>query len=664
MRASFFCHLFFAAAFFVLFSECLQADEDTKSKRIVPVLPAHIMCEPDEDIFFYSQLGDEALWALFPASLGAVSGGKIRGGTEGNGWLCGKSGGKISIARVTIKKLTPADSEIITGLRRELTGSNVFKNHYDAAEKEIILARSKMHGFQSRFTDLDIRAKALRGKCGSEFEVVLSRLTALSSATVKLKLALRAHSDLARDLRMPETSRKTANPKLALPPGYIIGKLIIYPDEVLIYDLGDWEKLTKFEIENRVKLEPGYADAMGASETLDLAAADFDAAVESYLSSLYELISVFEEQDALPALVINAQSDLDSARQAKLSALFGEKEHKRKVEELELWYQFRRWLATRTNVSSAASPKLFAVRTDEFKLRLQEYRKELLGSLSTIEKLEESAPAALPVMPDAPSLPGYLPNRDAINTSGVFALNALGQIVQIRVAENTFGAYVSRLGALDAESGAVRLAVFESGIVPPGIYTGAGEFKANLKTSEIAALPDLQTNTAKTGGRKTGMESFTYAFHSIVPEIPRVRGVNLHEANAALNIERSSVYKHFLADISRYERGSSAWVEAETAVKYRPAVQASLSALDTVIGYLDWRLDYVALVHGGAYNRQMALATIEKEWTERMKGHPECTRENIADIYNSLFRMHSDGVAPTTAVIIDFLFPKTDINAN
>ncbi len=626
---------------------CESSEED--SKTLVPILPTYVRCEPGEDIYFYTLLEENAEWAVFPGTLGEVSNGKFRGAVEGNGWLCGKSGGNAAIAKVTVKKLTPEDNELITRLRSELSGSNEFKNLLEQSEKALMAARSKMHGFQARFTDLEIKAKTASSECDSEFASVLSQLSNLSGASLNLNRALLEHAELAESLKIPIPKRKRIRPKLVIPTGFVIGRLFVYPEPIFIYDSKDWQAIAEFELENRVKLESGFMSVKSAAAEYDDAADPFDAAISSYVYALMDLERIRYDQDSLPALAFSAQSDLEKARRSKLSALFGDKEHKRRVEELQLWYQFRRWLATRTDATLASGTKLFSVKTNDFRGRLADYRKELMDSLSTIEMLETAAPDSAPEIPSAISLPTYAIDIASVEASGVFEQNGAGGISQVKIVDRSPVAYFARLAKLDEVAGVDRLASYTAGIVPPGVLTFIGVSEAPLSIGSIDTLSEF-----------ISVQDVDSTF---VPELPKVRGLNLHSQNSVLDSKRSSDFKAYLFELAKFERYSAAWAEAETARSYKPAVNGSLETLDTITGYIDWRLEYVQLVHGGSLGRQNALRRISQNWQNELGAKPAISRDNVAEIkamLNGLAAPMPEDAEISWDGVLDFLFQSPE----
>ena len=247
--------LFFIVQF--LFARPVLCDIAGVEVELAPALPAHARVEPGEDIFYYSTLPDGAEWAVFPGVLGATDGVKIRGLAEGEGWLCGRNGGRVAIIRLTVKKLTPTDHEILVGLRRELSGSNTYKNQLEKADARLRDARTKMNMFPARFTDYEIRAKPAREKCDVSLNILLDNLPRLRRALSALEDSLESHAETAASLKPPTSKSGRGTPKILLPPGYSIGRYVVYPEALPIYGAGDWTRIVGFELDKRMKLEPG-----------------------------------------------------------------------------------------------------------------------------------------------------------------------------------------------------------------------------------------------------------------------------------------------------------------------------------------------------------------------------------------------------------------------
>jgi len=642
MRPGLLSRLFSLSILFIVVFQALSSISQLEPDRpesllLRPILPAEIRCEIGEEIIFFSLLDDDAVWQVFPSKLGTISNGKFIGAVEGDGFLCGKDKNSCSIAGVSVADLTPSDHDILVGLRRELAKTNLFRNHLEAADKKLRDARFQRKAMETGCVDYEIRlAPALReyersidelGRSINDFERTRSELD--DALTSYSKLVLRLKPDYAKE--SGDLSR------VILPPGFSLGALIIYPDAIFIGEYSDWLAVLEFERANRDRLWLKARNVKSLAARLVNIAGEIEER-KLWLAEAFEmLMNLYAEEETFPDKAIIVQRDLDRARELKLEALFGMKEHERRLEEMQLWYQFRRWLESRTVVGAVERNGIFNIETDAFRKRLRNYIAELRESLEIIDGLT-AVEWGKPTLPELPILTPFsfadIEPTCSTSTNDVY------------LAE-----YWNKLGIFDAAAGIDRDNPDPFSAIYPGAFTSTGMNEALVSKSEFDRLPEIDHDDAV-------WQALSSQFPIVVPEPVIVSNISPISLQSDLRAERKDAIDTILALLSKYDKESATYAESVVAARYQKAVMNSLFATESILSYLDWRLEYIQIVHGGDIARTIGFDKTEKRWMEilnieRENGIPAVTRDNLFEVYGAVTGDNGEIENPP---VVEFLF--------
>jgi hypothetical protein len=380
-----------------------------------------------------------------------------------------------------------------------------------------------------------------------------------------------------------------------------------------------------------------------------------EAGFERYLAVVASLYEVVALENALPKSAIDAQAALDRARAHKFDAMFKEKQHGRRIEELMLMFQFRKWLESRTIVGKAEQDGVFGVDTDEFLRRLDEYRKTLDDSLAFTDKLT-SRKSDIHFFPAVIELPMYTVkeltasdaaplaiDRDAMDKIGVWKHNLF---------ENQC------LNRLLTETDQVSTSLAETAI-PAGVYTANGKTSEAIAVSELPALSLFNPDSFKAANSADwfmpGDDSEPFGRDAAGELTPPV----LHNLDADVRRERKRRFETFIAELNRYDDARAVLDEAIAAAKYVDSAKASLDTTNEITTYVDWRLDYIRSYHGGVSARLLAFekadAALQKAGFARSRDGVEITSGDLANVVGICVK-RNDVITTIPQMIVDFLF--------
>ncbi|MCD6120070.1 hypothetical protein J7K50_09585 [bacterium] len=623
---------------FQAISSISQLEPDCPESLLLrPILPAEIRCEIGEEISFFSMLDDDAVWQVFPSELGTISNGKFRGAVEGDGFLCGKDKNSCSIAGVSVADLTPSDHDILVGLRRELAKTNLFKNHFEAADKKLRDARFQRKAMETGCVDYEIRlAPALREYERSIDELERS-IADFERTRSELDDALTSYSKLVLRLK-PDYAKESGDlSRVILPPGFSLGALIVYPDAIFIGEYSDWLDVLEFERANRDRLWLKARNVKSLAARLVNITGEIEERKLRLAEAFEMLMKLYAEEETFPDKAIIVQRDLDRSRELKLEALFGMKEHERMLEEMQLWYQFRRWLESRTVVGAVERNGIFNIETDAFRERLRNYIAELRESLEIIDCLT-AVEWGKPTLPELPTLTPFsfadIEPTCSTSTNDVY------------LAE-----YWNKLGIFDAAAGIDRDNPDPFSAILPGAFTSTGMNEALVSKSEFDRLPEIDHDDAV-------WQALSLQFPIVVPEPVIVSNISPISLQSDLRAERKDAIDMILALLSKYDKESATYAESVVAARYQKAVMNSLFATESILSYLDWRLEYIQIVHGGDIARTIGFDKTEKRWMEilnieRENGIPAVTRDNLFEVYGAVTGDNGEIENPP---VVEFLF--------
>lgn len=498
-----------------------QATEDNgdTAKRLVPTLPTIVRAEVGEYIQCFSGLPESARWEIYPADLGTFLEGSFLGETLGIGWLVGIDGDSVSLVSVSVEELTPSDHDILVGLRSELKDLNLYRNHLATTSETFRLAVDKLAHIRVRYADADISISSKLFQCEKAFESFAEKAGLLETARRNFLSAIDDYS-----------SSSLSDPVLE------------------------------------------------AVERYNEMVEEVSSAHTRCVDTLKELESELKGQTAIVLSIGELQADIDRAREMKLGSLFGKKAYDRKVRALKLWYQFRRWLESRTVVGKSERDGAFAVETGSFMSRLLSYREELLFSLETIDGLMADA-GNVPSLPEPdPLLSGSTPRETNLEGGATTGLEP------------------------------VPLPIEDEG----------------LEIEQII-LPAQ------------------FILDNFAPPIPEI---NRHARLEKLN--------EYFDALEKYGEDNAKLLQAGVAFEYRGAVEHSLEAVDRILTYIDWRIEYIRLAHSGNLNHKMLLRFEEAKWKELIGGEPIVQRETLGSL---LFMLEiADAAYMIPGEMLDFMF--------
>ncbi|MEP0813287.1 MAG: hypothetical protein HRF49_01300 [bacterium] len=606
---------------------------------LTPVLPAKIRCEPGEYISFWSLLGAGANWTVYPPELGEIAGGAFRGDAPGDGFILGRDGDNAAVASVKVEILTPSDHDILVGIRNELTNHNLFINHMRDSSAAFDRANAKAAALTGDYTDLEVRIAAARLDCDEAYNLLLIAIESYKTDRKTLFELLDEYATISPPgFKKPAPEDKGKSPTVILPSGFVSdGGIVVWPEPVALYTWDDWLDFASLKMD--IESIPDYAKdklSSAASSLVDKAK-NVKAAAGNYAKSLSAVLELIDRQSSLPEEAWNLQKQLDAARESKLSALYGLKEHDRRVDEYKLWYRFRRWIESRTIVGKSERDREFAIDTQAFQTSLEIYKKELADSLAALEKIDarvESAPA--PLHPEQlPELPLSAEMRRLVSDpqsyfgrGGLLSLESLDRLT--KWIEGTSAGQVHENTGEIAEPA-----------IPAGAITAGGLSVNPITREDFASLEMI--NPANFIAVAADADSLANAAG---PEIPR-----LHSTDKPVESARRRRFKDFLDMLQNYNHESAKWIEKKIATRLKEAVASSLSTVDAILSYMDWRRGYITLAHSGDLDRRMALERLDRVWREAGAGRA-LTRNEFLDLWRTLTSV-DEGVPLSKALLDD-----------
>ncbi len=618
---------------FSLTSQAFGQDTDkgsSKSFELAPTLPTTIRCEVNEEILTFSKLSANAEWRIFPSNIAVQTQSGVKGIKNGTALLCGKDDSRISLVPITVETLTPSDHTILVTLRLELSKSNMLRNQLLDADAKLMLARAARITFATKYTDIDIELKRAVSKCElsyaylqetasvfrksrSDFEAAyaiyefaLAKLPDYSNSIEKLGIAKGKQG-------LSETTFR-----VILPAGFRVGAFVTPRFSLNIDTQEDWKSILRFEILNKPLLQTEFDKLAIALDDYKTVRINLESSIANYIDDIIALCALLSEQDSLPSRVAQVQREYDTARKRKLKALYELKENERRVEELQLFYRCRKWIESRTVVGFATTTTIFGIETNPFKRRIEDYRSNLESSLTTIDSITNDT--SEPSIPDECTLPkqnifdplissiAYSDHPTAtedVLTKESLTSSLLNYVELHSAAECLLSSEkIDKVIAFDRSNPNMEFPI------PAGSFISVGVCSSPITTPELNALQrfrsDNREDLSAVGASDKGLQQTRKDRH-----IP-----SLHTLNTDVSTARSFAFTRYRAEIDKYNDLRASFDESNAASVYRKAAEKSLDTTNSIDSYLDWRISYIRIVHGGDTTRMIEFEKLKNKQTK------------------------------------------------